>query len=47
MFLPLFFNYFFAIIDCQDVINTLFLPRSFGLTQKNQKVKATLEKATN
>ena len=49
-----FFQLFFAFPDCQDVINALFLPsigitflRSFGLTQKNQKVKATLEKAAN
>ena len=54
MFLPLFFQLFFAFPDCQIFINTLFLLlfgitflRSFGLTQKNQKVKATLEKATN
>ena len=49
-----FFQLFFAFPDCQDVMNALFLSsfgftflRSFGLTQKNQKVKATLEKATN
>ena len=35
---------FFTFPDCQDVINALFLPRSFGLTQKNQKVKATLRR---
>ena len=31
-----FFQLFFAFTDCQGVMNTLFLPRSFGLTQKNQ-----------
>ena len=31
-----FFQLFFAFPDCQIFINTLFLPRSFGLTPKNQ-----------
>ena len=39
-----FFYLFFAFPDCQGVMNTLFLFRSFGLTQKNQKVKATLRR---
>lgn len=41
--LPTFLQLFFTFPDCQYVMNTLF-PRSLGLTQKNQKLKATLRR---